>query len=134
MRRKAQTDSLPEINLVPMLDVMMSVLTFFIIITMSFSGNVIQNLENPTGNGGIAEDIIEGPLLIGLNGDGEIIYEGEAIPLAEMQTVVRQYRTQDPLGEIIFKADRNLPYQAVAAVLEAIADQGSDRISLTISQ
>jgi len=134
MRRKAKVEALPEINLVPMLDVMMSVLTFFIIITMSFSGKVIQNLETPTAQGTNAQDIIDGPLLLGLNNQQEIVYEGDIVDLAQMQDVVRQYLAQDPQGQIIFKADRNLEYQDIAPVLEALADEGSDRVSLTISQ
>jgi len=134
MRRKAKSEPLPEINLVPMLDVMMSVLTFFIIITMSFSGKVIQNLETPTGQGTAAQAVIEGPLLLGLNSKQELIYEGEPVEMPEMETIVRQYLAQDPQGEIIFKADRNLTYQDIAPVLEALSDVGGDRISLTISQ
>ncbi len=134
MRRKVKAEALPEINLVPMLDVMMSVLTFFIIITMSFSGKVIQNLETPTAQGTNAQDIIDGPLLLGLNNQKEIVYEGDIVDLSQMQDVVRQYLAQDPQGQIIFKADRNLEYQDIAPVLEALADEGGDRVSLTISQ
>ena len=134
MRRKVKAEALPEINLVPMLDVMMSVLTFFIIITMSLSGKVIQNLEAPTGQGTNAQDIIDGPLLLGLNNQKEIVYEGDIVDLSQMQDVVRQYLAQDPQGQIIFKADRNLEYQDIAPVLEALADEGGDRVSLTISQ
>jgi biopolymer transport protein ExbD len=134
MRRRAKAEPLPEINLVPLLDVMMSVLTFFIIITISFSGKVIQNLENPTGQGTNAQEMIEGPLLLGLNNQKEIVYQGDIVDLPQMQTIVRAYLTQDPQGQIIFKADRSLAYQDIAPILQALADQGGDRVSLTVSQ
>ncbi|MEM1311403.1 MAG: biopolymer transporter ExbD, partial [Cyanobacteria bacterium P01_H01_bin.153] len=38
MRRRRSSDSkIPEVNLVPMMDVLMTVLTFFIIISMSLT-------------------------------------------------------------------------------------------------
>lgn len=134
MRRKVKVQPLPEINLVPMLDVMMSVLTFFIIITMSFSGKVIQNLETPTGPGAALPNEVKSPLLVGLNRTQDILYEGEVVDLPQLQTIVRAYLTQDPQGQIIFKADRSLTYQDIAPILQALADEGGDRISLTLSQ
>ena len=134
MVRKRPIQKLPDIDLVPMLDVMMSVLTFFVIVTMTFSGKVIENVETPKATDIAANEIIEGPILIALNNKGEIVLDTEIISLDELREFTRRYLSQDANGEIIFKADRSLDYIQVRTVLETIAEEGGDRVSLAISQ
>jgi len=125
-------DEVPEVNLVPMLDVLMSILTFFIVIAMSFTGRVIENVSTPKGAAG--EDIIDGPVVVIMNNKGEILVEQEVLTLEALQDLIRRYLAQDAQGKIILKADRSLEYTDVASVLETLAKEGGDRISIAVSQ
>jgi biopolymer transport protein ExbD len=133
MRRKPTTVKLPQVNLIPMLDVLMSVLTFFVIITMSFSGPVIQDVQTPQASHSDGEPVTHGPLVLGVNARGEMIYDGKPITADSLKETVRQYLAQNPQGQIIFKADRRLPYRQIATVLAHLADAGGDQISFTIT-
>jgi biopolymer transport protein ExbD len=133
MRLKSpRRDEVPEVNLVPMLDVLMSILTFFIVIAMTFTGRVIENVSTPEGAAG--EDIIAGPVVVILNNKGEILVEQEVLTLEALQDLIRRYLAQDAQGKIILKADRSLEYTDVASVLETLAKEGGDRISIAVSQ
>ena len=69
MRFKHQQShsQLPEVNLVPLLDVLMSVLTFFIITSMTLTGRNIANVNLPGTGTGYEEKKEENPLVIGLD-------------------------------------------------------------------
>ena len=133
MRLKSpRRDEVPEVNLVPMLDVLMSILTFFIVIAMTFTGRVIEGVSTPEGAAG--EDIITGPVVVILNNKGEILVEQDILTLEALQDFIRRYLAQDAEGKIIVKADRTLEYTDVASVLEVLAKEGGDRISIAVSQ
>ena len=136
MRRKPSTVKLPQVNLIPMLDVLMSVLTFFVILTMSFSGNVIPNLQAPQASGSYGQqpnpEKAANPLRIAVNQTGQVIYQDQVISFDRLKTLAQGYAAQHPQGQIIFKADRQLAYRQIAKVLGVLKDAGGDRVSLTI--
>lgn len=133
MRLKSpRKDEVPEVSLIPMLDVLMSILTFFIVLALSSTGRVIQNVSIPKNAAG--EEIITGPVVVILNNKGEILVEQEVLTPEALQDFIRRYIAQDAEGKIIVKADRSLEYTDVASVLEVLAKEGGDRISIAVSQ
>ncbi|MGF1497060.1 MAG: ExbD/TolR family protein [Elainellaceae cyanobacterium] len=127
----------PEVNLVPMMDVLMTVLTFFIIISMGLSSQQILTVDAPdVGEGGESditqEDISTPPLVIGLNIQGEILIEDEPIAEEQLATAMRDYLTENPDGYVRLKADRELNYDEVAELLVTMRDIGGGRVSLAI--
>ncbi|NEQ55108.1 MAG: biopolymer transporter ExbD, partial [Leptolyngbya sp. SIO3F4] len=47
LRTRQENKGVPEVNLVPMMDVLMTVLTFFVIISMELSGVQIFGVSLP---------------------------------------------------------------------------------------
>ncbi|MEB3357448.1 MAG: biopolymer transporter ExbD [Synechococcales bacterium] len=127
----------PEVNLVPMMDVLMTVLTFFIIISMGLSSQQILTVDAPDlGEGSESEvtqeDIAPPPLVIGLNAQGEILIDDEPISKEQLAAAMRDYLTANPDGYVRLKADRELEYADVAELLVTMRDIGGGRVSLAI--
>ena len=134
-RRSANQARTPEVNLVPLMDVLMSVLTFFIIISMNLSSQSILSVEapNPENADGVAtEDEAVEPFVIGLNPDGELLRADEPVDIVTLSPAIRQYLAENPDGYIRLKADRNLDYREVTTALTTLRDIGSGRVSLAI--
>jgi biopolymer transport protein ExbD len=125
--------TLPEVNLVPMMDVLMSVLTFFIITSMTLTGERLGNINIP-GAGGGTQAQSKASLIIGLNREGEILLNDRVINEAELATQMQEYLAATPEGTIILKADRELPYTQVAQLLKKMGQIGGDRVSLAIEK
>nr|WP_104546592.1 biopolymer transporter ExbD [Chroococcidiopsis sp. TS-821] len=134
-RRSSQ---LPEVNLIPMMDVLMSVLTFFIITSMTLSGRRIANVSLPKVSSEVREQSSSlktfEPLVVGLNFRGEIIIGNQLITLTLLEKEVQGYLEKNPQALVVLKADKKLSYKQVVRVLEKMRDIGGDRVFLAIER
>lgn len=140
MRFKSSSpNALPQVNLVPMLDVLMTVLTFFIIIAMTLTGQQMINVKLPTSDRdrqpstAPTAPVVE-PLMVGLDVDGQIILNNQVISNRELAAQMRAYLAANPQGLVVLRADRDLSYAQVAALLRVMRTIGGDRVSLAFEQ
>lgn len=136
MRFKSQRSNqeLPEVNLVPMMDVLMVVLTFFIIVSMTLTGQQITNVQIPKTDGaGVEKSNKDKPALaIGLTAENKIIFEDQPIDATQLATAMQEFLTRNPEGVVLLKADRGLDYSKVVQLLKTMRNIGGDRVSLAI--
>ncbi len=116
----------------------MSVLTFFIITSMTFTGEQIPSVELPdSGEQGssfeeIAEDLEQ--LTVGLNNEGEIVVGGQIADEEVLREAMLAFIDEHPDGLVVLKADRELDYQQVSQLLQIMGRIGGDRVSLAIQR
>jgi biopolymer transport protein ExbD len=137
MRRSAEkSGQLPEVNLVPMLDVLMTILTFFIIISMTLTGQAISNVQVPIlgKGGGKEEEQRPQNLTIGLDRQGQIILDSKPATVDDMAKKMVDFLNTNPEGTVILKADSKLTYSKVVQLLEVMRDIGGDRVSLAVDR
>jgi biopolymer transport protein ExbD len=134
MRFKTQQKSpgMLEVNLVPMMDVLLTVLTFFIIISMTLTSQQSVDVTLPSANAGLSQQKKPDPLIIGLNQQGQILLANQPTSRDQLAQQMQTYLTQHSQGAVILKADRKLPYEEVVRVLGDMRDIGGDRVSLAI--
>lgn len=134
-RRPSQV---PEVNLVPMMDVLMTVLTFFIIISMSLTGQQLLNVRLPQILGE-ADELVEDEtnicleaLIVGLDASGALLLDNEPVAFSQVAQRIRTHFREHPQGRVILKADRSLSYEQVATLLTDLRDIGGNRVSLAV--
>ncbi|MGD1855894.1 MAG: ExbD/TolR family protein [Leptolyngbyaceae cyanobacterium] len=134
LRSRHQNSGVPEVNLVPMMDVLMTVLTFFVIISMELSGVQIFGVSLPQAVSGVDEEIVEKaePLVVGLREDGQTVYNDDPITVSELAPIIQGYFAETPDGFVMLKADRTLPYSDVAKLLADLRGIGGKRVSLAV--
>ncbi|MDB9526197.1 biopolymer transporter ExbD [Oscillatoria sp. CS-180] len=135
--RRNPASKVPEVNLVPMMDVLMTVLTFFVIISMTLTGRQLIGIDIPDDVQGTDEEtaeqaIEEETLIIGLNSDSEILFEDQTISFQQLTQRIRTYFSENPEGKLVLKADKDLPYNEVAAFLTDLRDIGGNQVSLAV--
>ena len=135
-RRSRPNSRIPEVNLVPMMDVLMTVLIFFVLISMGLTGVQINGVTLPRSVEGADETIVEKkeskPFVIGLTDDKEIVMDGTPIDLNDLAPAIQAYFQENPDGSIMLKADRALPYDDIAELLSALRGIGGRRVSLAV--
>ena len=131
MRRRNQPSEVPEVNLVPMMDVLMSVLTFFIIISMNLTSEQIRSVDLPSIQGE-GEEATDGPFVVGLSAEGQILLADEVVTEAPLSEQLSVYLAENPSGYVRLKADRNLDYDDISGLLLTIRDIGGGRVSLAV--
>ncbi|UZQ55451.1 biopolymer transporter ExbD [Trichothermofontia sichuanensis B231] len=137
--KSSPNNSLPQVNLVPMLDVLMTVLTFFIIIAMTLTGQQMINVKlpiterqaNPQASPTTTQ--VEA-LVVGLDANGQIIMDNQIISTRELAERMSTYFAENPQGLVVLRADRDLTYAKVATLLKAMRAIGGDRVSLAFER
>ncbi len=135
--RRRPPSRIPEVNLVPMMDVLMTVLIFFVVISMGLTGVQINGVTLPrsvSNTDEITTDKSEEskPFIVGLTAQKELILDGEAIELRNLGPRLKTYFQENPDGSIMLKADRTLPYDDIANLLDELRGIGGRRVSLAV--
>ena len=130
-RRGKQEEPL-EINLVPLIDVMMVIL-IFLMITTTYSKYTELQINLPTAD---AEKQVERPneISVTVSAQGSLIVNRVATPFTTVEALADTLRRvavsqKDPV--IVISADANATHQAVIRVMEAARLAGLSQITFT---
>ncbi len=133
-KRRRMVTKAPEVNLVPMLDVLMTVLTFFIIISMTLTGQASFNLKLPSAKQGVKEARSAPMMVVSLDSQGEITLDGQKGTVDQLARDMARFLDTNPTGLVVLKADSQLDYDKVANLLGIMRDIGGDSVSLAVEQ
>lgn len=114
---KEDGDLYDEINVVPMLDLAYVLLVIFIILTTATVQGITVNLPKASAAPSLAQPKTKA---ITITADGTVFLDTYPVSLAELETLLRQYRAADPNLPVIVKADATIQYQRVVDVLDLI--------------
>jgi len=131
-KNRQQGSQMPEINLVPMMDVIMTILTFFIIVSMTLTNFQSVDAILPSTDKGVSKETPPDPLVIGMTKNGQVEINNGAVTETQMGEQVVSYFQKNPKGIVDLKADKSLPYERVVKTLGGLRDVGGDRVSLAI--
>jgi biopolymer transport protein ExbD len=114
-----------EINVTPLVDVMLVLLVIFIVTAPLFTHAVRVDLPQAE-----AEPTPKKPetVALTLDGNGSVSWNGETVTLPDLAPRLAQAAAKKPQPEIHLYADHNTRYQALAEVMAAIQTAGLQKI------
>ncbi|HXA80603.1 MAG TPA: biopolymer transporter ExbD [Opitutaceae bacterium] len=118
----------PEMNLVPLIDVLV-MLIFFSFVTMQFKSAVTMNITLPKFTSA-GKNEFKGKVEIAINKDGVISFNGRAIADSELLPLLKQVHDVDRDIPVLIKADKTTQLQKVADVMNACGDAHLNKFSL----
>ena len=124
-------DDIPEINLVPLIDVVLCLLIFFVV-TTTFDARSVLRLELPRADGQPAEAQAQ-PLGILINADGRYFVGDREVLRTDVESLkqaLRDVAGDDRQRVVLIRADARTPYQAVVTAQDALAQLGFRRIAI----
>jgi biopolymer transport protein ExbD len=114
-----------EINVVPLVDVMLVLLVVFIITAPLLTNAVKIDLPKASSNINITKpDHIE----FGIREDGSFYWSGEKVEPASLPARFAQEAKKQPQPELHIRADKMARYELVAQVMSSAAKAGMTRI------
>lgn len=138
MKFKQQNNSsVPEVNLVPMIDVLMSVLLFFIITSMTLTSQILNNIEIPgiqANSEAEKQENNKSVLIIGIDKEKKIFIREQVVKEENMLQEVSIFLEENPSGEVIIKADQILSYQDISQFLNKLSEVSDQQVFLAIDQ
>lgn len=120
-----QQAPMADINVTPMVDVMLVLLVIFIITAPLFTHAI--KLDLPTAK---AEAAPEKPQTISLsiNGEGQIFWGNDAITQKDLEARLTQVAQQKPQPELHLRADKATRYEIIAQVMAAAQANGLTKL------
>jgi len=115
-----------ELNLVPLIDVLLTVLFFYMIVSPMMSRGLDVNLPKSTANTVKPEDRI----VLTVTRNQELFVEKERVDIARLKNVLNSIRKSKPLINVYLRADRDAPYGAVVQVMDVVKQAGIDRLGM----
>ncbi len=115
-----------EINLVPLIDVLLTVLFFYMIVSPMMSRGLDVNLPKSESNTVKQEDRV----VLTVTRDQELFVEKERVNIARLRSVLDSIRRSKPQINVYLRADRDAPYGAVVQVMDVVKQAGIDRLGM----
>lgn len=134
-KKRQSHATLPEINLVPMMDVLMTVLTFFIILSILLSNETLVEVQLPEETQADQPvSLPADPFIVELVSANELTLNGQPIDRATLEVEMKAYLSRNPTDTIFLLPNQDLPYEAVMQFLGEMRRIGGDRVSLAIEE
>lgn len=115
-----------EINLVPLIDVLLVVLFFYMIISPMMSRGLDVNLPKSEANTVKQEDRV----VLTVTRAQELFVEQERVDVSKLKDVLHSIRKSKPLINVYLRADKDAPYGAVVQVMDIVKRAGIDRLGM----
>jgi biopolymer transport protein TolR len=115
-----------ELNLVPLIDVLLTILFFYMIVSPMMSRGLDVNLPKSAANSIKPEDRI----VLTVTRGRELFIEKERVDISHLKNVLDSIRKSKPLINVYLRADKDAPYGAVVQVMDVVKQAGIDRLGM----
>lgn len=129
--RDFRADDEPEINLVPLIDVILILIIFFVV-TTTFDARSVLKLQLPQANGEPSEASAKA-LSVLVNAEGRyFVQDREALrtDLESLKRTIVEVAGDDRKRPVLLRADARTPHQSVVTALDALGQLGFRQISI----
>ena len=129
--RDHRTFDEPDINLVPLIDVILVLIIFFVV-TTTFDARSMLKLELPQATGEPATSDTRA-LTVLVNADGRYFVQDREVlrtDIASLRAVIVEVAGDDRERPVILRADARTPHQSVVTALDAVGQLGFTRVSI----
>ena len=124
-------DIIAEINIVPMVDVILVVLIIFMVTAPMIMKPSI-NINLPKAATG--EATVPSKLNITLTADGKINLDGQIVDDTQVQNMAMDEVKKNPEIQAIIAADKDVPHGRVVSVLDIVKGAGVKKFAISIDK
>jgi biopolymer transport protein ExbD len=117
-----------EIQIIPMIDIMLFLLTFFILYTLNVFPMLFQNLNLPTSST-LETTQLKEPLKVYISKDGDVETENVGKGIQALRSYLKGITQKDQLVVVIV-ADRDSKAQHLMNVMDVLKEEGISKIAI----
>lgn len=116
-----------EINITPMVDVMLVLLVIFMVAAPMLESGIAIQLPKASGKALPKE---EAPVTLNLTKEGRVFLNRDEVSLGDLKSHLQGFYKSKNKKEIFIRADGSLPYAFVAQTMAMVKQAGVRRIGL----
>ncbi len=135
--RQTENTDIPTIDLIPMLTVMMGVLAFFVVVSVSLSSEQLIQVDLPPEQANDASsdaNASQEPFIVEIDATGQLLLNAAPVEAEPLAAQMETYLARNPDKIIYLVPNRQLPYQDVMKFLGEMRAVGGDRVSLALEE
>ena len=119
--------SKPRVEVIPMIDIMMFLLVFFVVISLRMIAGTGVPMEIPSSK--TTQTIKSSTVTVGITKTGETVIDGKPVTQEELKTKLVALKKQKPV-DVVLAGDKDVPLQALLQVMDAIRSAGISSVGL----
>lgn len=121
-------ESEARIEILPLIDVIFCILTFFILAAVNFSRQQAISLDLPRAKTGTPQ--MQDILIVTIDDIGQLYVEQNLVSRSDLSWEIKRYHQDNPDGLMVLYAAKNSTYREVVEVLDMLREVGGDRVAL----
>ena len=125
LERDPGSRPMSDINMTPLIDVMLVLLVIFIITAPLMTTSL--KLDLPKAEGARPSEAPQF-IAVAIDAQGQLFVGDEAVTAAQLLQRARDAAQRDPLTEVQLRADSRVPYGRVAELIGLVQDAGLSRV------
>ncbi len=119
-----------NVNLIPLIDVFVNLVFFFVVFSSLSGGSAAVPVRLPGSK--TAPSVRSGRIVIALDKDGQYLIEGRVVTPTEVTGFVSVALSQNPGLQVVLFPDRAVPYETLVAALDLVREGGAERPGLGV--
>jgi len=125
LERRSASQPMSDINMTPLIDVMLVLLVIFIITAPLMSASL--RLDLPKTTGAQASSAVQF-VTVSVDAQGQLYWGDEPVAEEAVTRRVRDAARNNPATEVQLRADKQVPYGRIAELIGLVQDGGLSRI------
>jgi biopolymer transport protein ExbD len=128
------TQKKARIEIIPMIDVMMFLLVFFVLISVNVIPALGIKTQQPNSSQTQSLKTPDIQVIVTLGKDGEIQIDGKNVSLQQMVSAIRAKTGSSATAAVIVNSDKGAEVQTLVDVMDEIKASGLGKVSLATRQ
>ena len=129
MRRNFHEVRDPLVMIIPMIDIMLFLLVFFMLSTMYMVNTSTVQVNLPQA-ATAQQDTRPHIVSITVTERGEILFDRDDTPTKELTVRVKERLAEDPETVFVVRGDKKTDYQYIVSVFDALKEAGTRHVSI----
>lgn len=113
-----------QVQIIPMIDILIFLLIFLIISTQFKKPRNVLRIELPTVREVPSDKIADARSVIAVDADGMVTLDGLKVPDGLLESYLAAYQKQNPGRKLELEADRKLPLERLLAIWDSMLKAG----------
>jgi len=119
--------SKPRVEVIPMIDIMMFLLVFFVVISLRMIAGTGVPMEIPSSK--TTQSIKSSTVTVGITKTGETVIDGKPVTQEELKTKLVALKKQKPV-DVVLAGDKDVPLQSLLQVMDSIRGAGISSVGI----
>ncbi len=127
-RRKSYLDAdRPRVEVIPMIDIMMFLLIFFVVISLKMIAGTGVDMNLPGSK--TTEEIKEATITVGVKKDNQFIVNGQTISSSELTTKLMDLKKNRKVA-VIIAGDKDVPLSTLIDAMDGVRGAGINSVGI----